>query len=59
MPIGNIDDLTIRMVDSFKNCDVIFSDNEPNRTHDILKKYKLDKPVVILNSTDSRFADKN
>lgn len=57
MPLGNLGDMTLRMVDAFHDCDVIFSDNMPNTAYEVLKKYKLDKEVIVLNSTDSRIAD--
>ena len=57
MHLGNMDDLTIRMVNAFHDCDVIFSDNSPENAKKILFKYKLNKEIVVLNSTDSRFAD--
>lgn len=57
MPLGNLGDMTLRMVDAFHDCDVIFSDNIPNTAYKILKKYKLEKEVIILNSTDSQVVD--
>lgn len=57
MHLGNIDDISIRMVNAFHDCDIIFSDNSPNNAKNILNKYKLNKDIVVLNSTDSRFAD--
>jgi len=57
MPIGNLDDLTLRMVDAFFNCDYVLSDVPSNRAEDILKKFKLQKKIVLLNSVNSAYAD--
>jgi hypothetical protein len=59
MPIGNIDDITIRMINAFKDCDIILSDNPSYMAEQILKKYNIEKEIVLLNSENSGYADEN
>lgn len=59
MPIGNLDDLTLRMVDAFFNCDYILSDRPSNRAEQILEKFKFKKKIILLNSVNSGYADMN
>jgi 16S rRNA (cytidine(1402)-2'-O)-methyltransferase len=59
MPIGNIDDITVRMIKSFQYCDIIFSDNPSFMAEQILKKYNIQKEIIILNSENSGYADEN
>lgn len=57
MPIGNLDDLTLRMVDAFFNCDYILSDRPSDRAEKVLEKFKFKKKIVLLNSVNSGYAD--
>lgn len=57
MPIGNLGDLTLRMVDAFYKCDYVLSDVPCNRAEDVLKKFKLQKKIVPLGSVNSAYAD--
>ena len=59
MPIGNIDDITIRMINAFRDCDIILSDNPSYMAEQILKKYNIEKEIVLLNSENSGYADEN
>jgi hypothetical protein len=59
MPIGNIDDITIRMINAFKDCDIILSDNPSYMAEQILKKYNIEKEIVILKSENSGFAEES
>jgi mannosyltransferase OCH1-like enzyme len=43
MPIGNYDDITIRMVNAMRDCDIVFSDNLPTPIEELLKIYNLEK----------------
>lgn len=57
MPIGNLDDLTLRMVDAFASCDYIVSDRPADRAEKVLEKFKMKKKIVLLNSVNSGYAD--
>lgn len=59
MPIGNMDDVTIRMLKAFKNCDIIFSDTPTDYLNNILSEHNITKPIEILKSTNTQFADKD
>lgn len=59
MPIGNIDDITIRMINAFKDCDIILSDNPSYMAEQILEKYNIEKEIVILKSENSGYADES
>lgn len=57
MPIGNPDDITIRMLNAIHDCDVIYSDYLPDNINNLLKSYQIEKEVVVLNSTNTMYAD--
>jgi 16S rRNA (cytidine1402-2'-O)-methyltransferase len=57
MPIGNIDDITIRMLNAIHDCDIIYSDYLPDNIHKLLDAYDVTKEVVVLNSTNTMYAD--
>lgn len=57
MPIGNPDDITIRMLNAIHDCDVIYSDYLPDNIHNLLNIYDIKKDVVVLNSTNTMHAD--
>lgn len=57
MPIGNLDDLTLRMVDAFASCDYILSDRPADRAEKVLEKFRIKKKIVLLNSVNSGYAD--
>lgn len=57
MPIGNTDDITIRMLNAIHDCDVIYSDYLPDNINNLLKSYQIEKEVVVLNSTNTMYAD--
>ena len=57
MPIGNPDDITIRMLNAIHDCDVIYSDYLPDNIHNLLSMYDIKKEVVVLNSTNTMYAD--
>lgn len=57
MPIGNYKDITIRMIDAIRDCDIIYSDYLPDNIYKLLEIYKLKKDVVVLNSTNTMYAD--
>jgi 16S rRNA (cytidine1402-2'-O)-methyltransferase len=59
MPIGNFDDITIRMLKHLESCDIIYSDTPTNKIKQILDIHKINKEVIGLKSTDSRFADQD
>jgi 16S rRNA (cytidine1402-2'-O)-methyltransferase len=57
MPIGNYDDITLRMIYAMHECDVIYSDNLPNNILELLSMFNISKEVVILKSTNTMYAD--
>lgn len=57
MPIGNLDDLTLRMVKAFSICDYIISDVPVDRALAVLEKFKFKKQIIPLNSVNSGYAD--
>ena len=57
MHIGNIADMSQRMLDYFASADVIFSDDSEINAINILKKLKIKKDIVVLKSKDSTYAD--
>lgn len=57
MPIGHRDDITIRMVNALKDCDVIFSDTPLFYLTEILSNHDIKKEIVFLNSTNTMYAD--
>lgn len=57
MPIGNYDDLTIRMLNAIHDCDIIYSDYMPDNINNILNIYNIKKDVVVLKSTNTMSAD--
>ena len=57
MPIGNPDDITIRMLNAIHDCDIIYSDYLPDNINNLLISYDIDKEVIILNSTNTMYAD--
>lgn len=57
MPIGNPDDITIRMLNAIHDCDIIYSDYLPDNIYNLLKIYDIKKEVVVLNSTNTMHAD--
>lgn len=57
MPIGNMDDVTVRMLKAFKDCDIIFSDIPTDYLEKILNLNNLQKNIQKLKSTNSQFAD--
>lgn len=57
MPIGNMDDISVRMIDAFKNSTLILSDTPTDYLENILNKYNINKPIEILKSTNTQFAD--
>lgn len=57
MPIGNIDDITIRMLNAVHECDIIYSDSLPDNIYKLLKEYNVVKDVVVLKSTNTMYAD--
>lgn len=57
MPIGNPDDITIRMLNAIHDCDVIYSDYLPDNINNLLKSYQIEKEVIVLNSTNTMYAD--
>jgi 16S rRNA (cytidine1402-2'-O)-methyltransferase len=57
MPIGNPDDITIRMLKAIHDCDIIYSDYLPDNINNLLKLYSIEKEVVVLNSTNTMHAD--
>lgn len=59
MPIGNYDDITIRMVNAMRDCDIVFSDNLPTPIENLLELYNAKKEIVVLNSTNTQYADQN
>jgi 16S rRNA (cytidine1402-2'-O)-methyltransferase len=59
MPIGNYDDITIRMVNAMRDCDIVFSDNLPTPIEELLKIYDLEKEIIVLKSTNTQYADQD
>lgn len=59
MPIGNIDDITVRMIKAFEDCDIIFSDNPSFMAEQILKKYNIQKEIIVLKSENSGYAEES
>lgn len=57
MPIGNPDDITIRMLNAIHDCDIIYSDYLPDNIYNLLEIYQIKKEVVVLNSTNTTYAD--
>jgi len=57
MHIGNISDMSQRMLDYFVSSDVIFSDDSEINAINIIKKLKIKKDIVVLKSKDSTYAD--
>jgi 16S rRNA (cytidine1402-2'-O)-methyltransferase len=57
MPIGNMDDISVRMIDAFQNSTLILSDTPTDYLQNILNKYNIIKPIEILKSTNTQFAD--
>lgn len=57
MPIGNTDDLTLRMVNYLSICDYILSDRPVDKIQEVLQKFKFKKTIVMLNSVNSSYAD--
>lgn len=55
-PIGHLDDITIRAVETLKKCDLVACE-DTRRTATLLQHYKIEKPLVIHHdhsSPDSR-----
>ena len=57
MPIGNLDDLTLRMMHYLSTCDYIISDRPVDQIQRVLEKFKFKKKIIMLNSVDSSYAD--
>jgi len=57
MPIGNMDDVTVRMLKAFRDCDIIFSDVPTDYLEKILNLNNFKKEIEKLKSTNSQFAD--
>lgn len=59
MPIGNKDDITLRMLMALEDCDVIFSDKPLMYLPQILEERNLVKEIILLNSTNTLYADES
>lgn len=57
MPIGNMDDVTVRMLKAFNDCDIILSDTPTEYLDALLKSNNISKPIEVLKSTDTKYAD--
>ena len=57
MPLGNMEDITLRMLDAFKTADIILSDYPTTYADALMKKYEIDKNLIILKSFHSCHAD--
>jgi siroheme synthase len=57
MPLGNMEDITLRMLDAFKTADIILSDYPTTYADALMKKYDIDKNLIILKSFHSCHAD--
>jgi 16S rRNA (cytidine1402-2'-O)-methyltransferase len=57
MPIGNYDDITLRMIYAMHDCDIIYSDNLPDNIFKLLSVFNIKKDVVVLKSTNTMYAD--
>jgi 16S rRNA C1402 (ribose-2'-O) methylase RsmI len=58
MPLGNLEDITLRMLDAFKNADIILSDYPTTYADQLLEKYEINKNLIILKSFHSCHADR-
>ena len=60
MPIGHHQDLSQRMIDAFRDSQVIYSDYMPDNLYAVLDFYKIrpdERDIRILKSTNTMFAD--
>jgi 16S rRNA (cytidine1402-2'-O)-methyltransferase len=59
MPIGNLDDITIRMLDALKTADYIYSDFPDMYITSLLIKHNINKEIHFLESVHSCHSEKN
>lgn len=60
MHIGHPQDISIRMLEAFKECNIIYTDYLPDNLYETLRFYKIEpntKDIRVLKSTNTLFAD--